>query len=64
MRTQLERTGLTYDRLSEMDDAQAVRFLDYRNERVRILFRNLKVERRDSLGYGLVGATVEAAMIR
>ncbi len=64
VRTQLERTGLTYDRLSEMDDAQTVRFLDYRNERVRILFRNLKVERRDSLGYGLGGATVEAAMIR
>jgi len=64
LRTQFEQTGLTFDELDGLDRMQAARFLDYRGERVRILFRSLKVERRDSLGYGLQGATIEMAMTR
>ena len=64
VQTQLERSGLTFEQLEALDEEQTSRFLDYRSERVRIIFRNLRVERCDSLGYRLAGATVEAAMTR
>ncbi len=59
VRRQMERTGVAFDALSELDREQALRFLDYRDERVRVLFRSIKVERRDSTTY-----TVELFMMR
>ena len=64
VRRQMERTGVAFDALSELDREQALRFLDYRDERVRVLFRSIKVERRDSTTYGCCGATVELFMMR
>ncbi len=64
VRRQMELAELTYDQLFSLDEEQAMRFLDYRDERVRVVFRDLKVERRDSVSYGCAGATVELLMTR
>ncbi len=64
VRRQLERAELTFEELFNLDEEQATEFLDYRDERVRIVFRDLKVERRDSTSYGCAGAVVELVMSR
>jgi len=64
VRRQMERTGLTFEELSELKREQATDFLDYRDERVRVVFGNIKIERRDSVSYGCAGATVELVMTR
>ncbi len=64
VRRQMERTGLSFDDLLSGDAERTAPLLDYRDERLRILFEELKVEQRDSLTYGLDGATVELIMTR
>lgn len=64
VRQQMMRTGVTFEELSELDREQTLQFLDYRGKQVRMLFRNLKVERRDSTSYGCAGAVVELVMTR
>ncbi len=64
VRIQMRRTGLTFDDLLSGDAEHTAPLLDYRDERLRILFNDLKVLRRDSLTYGLGGATVELIMTR
>lgn len=64
VRQQMMRTGVTFEELSELDREQTLQFLDYRGKQVRVLFRNLKVERRDSTSYGCAGAVVELVMSR
>ncbi|MCM1301599.1 MAG: DUF4153 domain-containing protein [Alistipes senegalensis] len=64
VRRQMKRTGLTFEELSELKREQATKFLDYRDERVRVIFSSLKVERRDSTSYGCAGAAVELVMSR
>lgn len=64
VRRQMELAELTFEQLFSLDEEQAAEFLDYRDERVRVIFSNIKVERRDSTGYGCAGATVELVMTR
>lgn len=64
VRRQMELAELTFEQLFRLDEEQAMRFLDYRDERVRVVFRDLKVERLDSVSYGCAGATVELLMTR
>ncbi len=64
VRQQMKRTGLTFEELSDPNREQATDFLDYRDGQVRVLFRSLKVERRDSTSYGCAGAVVELVMTR
>lgn len=59
VRRQLERNAWSFDRLSGLDEAARGRLLDYRDERVRILFSNLEIGRSDSTTYRLLGATAE-----
>lgn len=59
IRRQTERCGVPVERLGEMTGEGLVRLLDYRGERVRILFRTMKIERRDSAEYALGGVTAE-----
>ena len=47
------------ERLGELEDGEIVRLLDYRGERVRILFGTMKIERLDSAEYTLCGVTAE-----
>ena len=58
------RTGLSFEELSDVNHEQATDFLDFRNGQVRVLFRSLKVERRDSTSYACAGAVVELVMSR
>ncbi len=64
VRRQMELAELTFEQLFSLDEEQATEFLDYRDERVRVIFSNIKVERRDSTVYGCAGATVELVMTR
>lgn len=64
VRQQMIRTGLTFEALSDLNREQATDFLDFRNEQVRVLFRSIRVERRDSTSYACAGATVELVMSR
>ncbi len=64
VRRQMEQAELTFEQLFSLDEEQAMRFLDYRGEQVRVVFRDLKVERRDSVSYGCAGAAVELLMTR
>lgn len=64
VRQQMMRTGLTLEELSDLNREQATDFLDFRNGQVRVLFRSLKVERRNSTSYGCAGAVVELVMSR
>ncbi len=64
VRRQMELAELTFEQLFSLDEEQAMRFLDYRGEQVRVVFRDLKVERLDSVSYGCAGATVELLMTR
>lgn len=64
VRRQIQATGTTPEQLSDLEDEQTLRFLDYRDERVRVLFSSLRIERADSTGYGLCGATVELLWTR
>lgn len=64
VRRQMEQAKLTFEHLFSLDEEQAMRFLDYRGEQVRVVFRDLKVERRDSISYGCAGAAAELLMTR
>ena len=64
VRRQMELAELTFEQLFSLDEEQAMRFLDYRGEQVRVVFRDLKVERRDSVSYGCAGAAAELLMTR
>lgn len=64
VRRQMQRAGVTFGELAELDGERTLRLLDYRDDEVRILFRSLKIERRDSLAVGCAGATVELVMTR
>lgn len=64
VRRQMELTGFTFEQLFSLDEEQAMRFLDYRDEQVRVVFQDLRVERRDSVSYGCADATVELLMTR
>ena len=64
VRRQMEQAELTFEQLFRLDEEQAMRFLDYRGEQVRVVFRELKVERLDSVSYGCAGATAELLMTR
>ena len=59
VRRQAERCGVPVERLGEVSDEELVRLLDYRGERVRVLFDRLKIERRDSTRCRLEGAEAE-----
>lgn len=59
VRRQAEHCGVPMERLGEVSDEELVRLLDYRGERVRILFHTMTIERRDSAGYALCGITAE-----
>lgn len=59
VRRQAERCGVPVERLGELEDGEIVRLLDYRGERVRILFGTMKIERLDSAEYTLCGVTAE-----
>ncbi|MDE6569797.1 MAG: DUF4153 domain-containing protein, partial [Alistipes sp.] len=64
VRQQMMRTGLSFEELSDANREQATDFLDFRNGQVRVLFRSLTVERRDSTSYACAGAAVEWVMSR
>lgn len=64
VRSQLQRAGVTFEELSDLDEAQRIRLLDYRGDEVRILFRSLKIGRADSLRYDCRGAVAELVMTR
>jgi len=64
VRQQMERAGATFGELSGLDEERKVRLLDYRGPEVRILFRSLKIERRDTTACGCAGATAELVMTR
>lgn len=64
VRRQMMRTGLTFKELSEPNREQATNFLDFRDGQVRVLFRSIRVEQRDSTSYGCAGAVVELVMTR
>lgn len=64
VRGQLERAGATFGELPELDDERRLRLLEYRTEEVRILFRSLKIERRDSTVLDCAGAEAELVMTR
>lgn len=59
IRRQAERCGVPLERLGDLEGEELVRLLDYRGERVRILFGMMKIERRDSAEYALDGITAE-----
>lgn len=48
LKTQLERSGFDPSRGVEPTGEEALRLLDYRDERCRILFERLMIERLDS----------------
>ncbi len=64
VRRQMRRAGVTFGELAALDEERTLRLLEYRDDAVRILFRSLKIERRDSLACGCAGATVELVMTR
>lgn len=61
---QLEQAGATFEELRDLDAERRVQLLDYRGDEVRILFRSMKIERRDSLRCGCAGVVVELVMTR
>lgn len=64
VRRQLEQAGATFEELPGLDAERTAQLLDYRGDEVRILFRSLKIARRDSLACGCDGAEVELVMTR
>jgi len=63
VRRQMEAAGVTFDQLFHVDDEQAARLLDYRDDEVRILFGSIKI-RRDSTSCECVGALPELVWTR
>lgn len=61
MEALLRDTGYTFDMLPELDEAARMRVLDYRGERVRLLFESLMVTRNQDDSYTLRSA--DAALL-
>ncbi len=61
---QMERAGATFEELPELDDERRLRLLEYRTEEVRIVFRSLEIERRDSAILDCAGVEAELVMTR
>lgn len=63
VKKQLRDTGLSFEDLQYLDNEQSIRFLDYRDQNIRIIFGYLLIDQPEAGKYHLINAYVELIMI-
>lgn len=63
IKKQLRDTGLSFEELKALDREKRIRFLDYRDQNIRIIFGYLLIDQPEAGKYHLINAYVELIMI-
>lgn len=62
VKKQLRNTGLSFEDLQYLDNEQSIRFLDYRDQNIRIIFYYLLIVRTETGKYQINSASIELVM--
>ena len=62
VKKQLRDTGLSFEDLQYLDNEQSIRFLDYRDQNIRIIFYYLLIVRTETGKYQINSASIELVM--
>ena len=62
VKKQLRDTGLSFEDLQYLDNEQSIRFLDYRDQNIRIIFHYLLIVRTETGKYQINSANIELVM--
>ncbi len=62
VKKQLRDTGLSFEDLQYLDNEQSIRFLDYRDQNIRIIFHYLLIVRTETGKYQINSASIELVM--
>ena len=63
VKKQLRDTGLSFEDLQYLDNEQSIRFLDYRDQNIRIIFHYLLIVRTETGKYQINSASIELVMM-
>lgn len=63
VKKQLRNTGLSFEDLQYLDNEQSIRFLDYRDQNIRIIFYYLLIVRTETGKYQINSASIELVMM-
>lgn len=63
VKKQLRDTGLSFEDLQYLDNEQSIRFLDYRDQNIRIIFYYLLIVRTETGKYQINSASIELVMM-
>lgn len=62
VKKQLRDTGLSFEDLQYLDNEQSIRFLDYRDQNIRIIFYYMLIVRTETGKYQINSASIELVM--
>lgn len=63
VKKQLRDTGLSFEDLQYLDNEQSIRFLDYRDQNIRIIFYYMLIVRTETGKYQINSASIELVMM-
>ncbi len=63
VKKQLRNTGLSFEDLQYLDNEQSIRFLDYRDQNIRIIFYYMLIVRTETGKYQINSASIELVMM-